>query len=68
MAILADEEEWRTYPIAAGKWETMTPVGEWRVVDKGVRVGAVVKDVALFYGLSAGKDMVRDIIQLFGLR
>jgi len=39
LTILADEKEWRTYPIAAGKWETMTPVGEWRVVDKGVRVG-----------------------------
>ena len=39
LKLIFDEREWRTYPIAAGKWETMTPVGEWRIVDKGVRVG-----------------------------
>lgn len=39
LTLLFDDKEWRVYPIAAGKWETMTPVGEWRIVDKGVRVG-----------------------------
>lgn len=39
LTLFCDEKEWRTYPIAAGRWETMTPVGEWRIVDKGERVG-----------------------------
>ncbi len=39
LVLLVDGNPWRKYPIAAGKWETMTPVGEWRIVDKGVRIG-----------------------------
>jgi len=39
LTLLYDGVEWRTYPIAAGKWETKTPVGEWLIVDKGERVG-----------------------------
>lgn len=30
---------WRIYPIAAGKWTDLTPVGEWKIVDKGYKVG-----------------------------
>ena len=39
LTLICDGTPWRKYPVAAGKWETMTPVGEWRIVDKGVKVG-----------------------------
>jgi len=39
LTLMVDGKPWRTYPIAAGKWEAMTPVGEWRIVDKGYKVG-----------------------------
>jgi peptidoglycan hydrolase-like protein with peptidoglycan-binding domain len=39
LTLLVDGKPWRAYPVAAGKWETMTPVGEWRIVDKGYRIG-----------------------------
>ncbi len=30
---------WKTYPVAVGKWATLTPVGEWKIVDKGYESG-----------------------------
>jgi len=30
---------WKTYPVAVGKWSTLTPVGEWKIVDKGYESG-----------------------------
>lgn len=39
LTLMVDGKPWRTYPIAAGKWEAMTPVGEWRIIDKGYRAG-----------------------------
>lgn len=39
LTLLVDGKPWRKYPVAAGKWESMTPVGEWRIVDKGYRIG-----------------------------
>lgn len=39
LTLCVDGVPWRTYPVAAGKWETMTPVGEWLIIDKGEWVG-----------------------------
>jgi L,D-transpeptidase ErfK/SrfK len=30
---------WKTYPVAVGKWATLTPVGEWKIMDKGYESG-----------------------------
>ncbi|MDN5346464.1 MAG: hypothetical protein PWP65_28 [Clostridia bacterium] len=34
LTILVDGKPWRTYPVAIGKFETPSPVGEWKVVHK----------------------------------
>ena len=39
LTLLVGGKPWRTYPVAAGRWETMTPVGEWRIVEKGYKGG-----------------------------
>lgn len=39
LTVLVDGEPCRTYPIAGGKWTDLTPVGEWKIVDKGYKVG-----------------------------
>jgi L,D-transpeptidase ErfK/SrfK len=39
LTVLVDGQPWRTYPIAGGKWTDLTPVGEWKIVDKGYKVG-----------------------------
>ncbi len=36
LTVFADEEVWGRFSIAAGKAGTPTPLGEWRVVSKGV--------------------------------
>jgi L,D-transpeptidase ErfK/SrfK len=39
LTVLVDGNPWREYPIAGGKWTDLTPVGEWKIVDKGYKVG-----------------------------
>lgn len=39
LTLFVDGNPWRTYPVAAGRWETKTPVGEWRIVEKGYETG-----------------------------
>ncbi|HHY44880.1 MAG TPA: L,D-transpeptidase family protein [Firmicutes bacterium] len=39
LTLLVDGKPCRTYPIAGGKWTDLTPVGEWKIVDKGYKVG-----------------------------
>lgn len=39
LILLIDGTPWRTYPVAAGRWDTKSPVGEWRIVDKGYEAG-----------------------------
>lgn len=39
LTVFIDEVVWKTYPVAAGKWTDLTPVGEWKIVDKGYKVG-----------------------------
>lgn len=39
LTVLVDGKPWKTYPIAGGKWTDLTPVGEWKIVDKGYKVG-----------------------------
>lgn len=40
MIVFSDEEVWRKFTVAAGKTSTPTPIGEWRIVNKGVLGGA----------------------------
>jgi L,D-transpeptidase ErfK/SrfK len=30
---------WKAYPVAVGKWATLTPVGEWKIIEKGFETG-----------------------------
>lgn len=39
LTVLIDGQPWKTYPVAVGRWNSMTPVGEWKVVDKGYETG-----------------------------
>ncbi|MGI6663147.1 MAG: L,D-transpeptidase family protein [Bacillota bacterium] len=39
LTVLVDGKPCRTYPIAGGKWTDLTPVGEWKIIDKGYKVG-----------------------------
>ena len=39
LTLLVDGKPWRVYPVAAGRWETVTPVGEWRISEKGYDMG-----------------------------
>jgi L,D-transpeptidase ErfK/SrfK len=39
LTVLVNGAVWKTYPVAAGKWTDLTPVGEWRIIDKGYKVG-----------------------------
>ncbi|HHY11272.1 MAG TPA: L,D-transpeptidase family protein [Firmicutes bacterium] len=39
LKVLAGDTVWKTYPVAVGKWATLTPVGEWKIVDKGFESG-----------------------------
>lgn len=40
LTVFSDEEVWRKFTIASGKYTTPTPIGEWRVINKGVLGGA----------------------------
>jgi len=39
LTVLIDGQPWKTYPVAVGRWNSMTPVGEWKIVDKGYETG-----------------------------
>lgn len=39
LTIFVDSKPWKTYPVAGGKWSSLTPVGEWRIVEKGYEQG-----------------------------
>lgn len=39
LTLMVDGSPWRTYPVAAGRWDTKTPVGEWKIVEKGFAEG-----------------------------
>lgn len=39
LTVLIDGKPWKTYPVAVGSWSSLTPVGEWKVIDKGVAPG-----------------------------
>lgn len=39
MTVLIDGKDWKTYTVAGGKWTTLTPVGEWKIVEKGYERG-----------------------------
>lgn len=39
LAVYVGETQWKTYPVAAGKWTTLSPVGEWKIIDKGYEQG-----------------------------
>ncbi|HHY46883.1 MAG TPA: L,D-transpeptidase family protein [Firmicutes bacterium] len=39
LTVFSDEEPYKTYPVAIGKWDTPTQVGEFAVIDKGYNPG-----------------------------
>lgn len=39
LTVYVDSKPWKTYPVAGGKWSALTPVGEWKIVDKGYEQG-----------------------------
>lgn len=39
LTVWVEDTLWKTYPVAVGKWATLTPVGEWKIVDKGFETG-----------------------------
>lgn len=39
LTLYSDGKPYKTYPVAVGKWETPSPVGEWRVVHKATNWG-----------------------------
>ncbi len=39
LTVLAGEEILNAYPVAIGKWSTPTPIGEWKIIDKGYNWG-----------------------------
>ncbi len=39
LTVFIDDVKWKSYAIAGGKWTDLTPVGEWRIVDKGYEKG-----------------------------
>ncbi len=39
LTVCVDGEPWKTYPIAVGKWGSLTPVGDWKIVEKGYEQG-----------------------------
>ncbi len=39
MTVLIDGNEWKSYTVAGGKWVSLTPVGEWKIVEKGYERG-----------------------------
>jgi len=39
LTVFFDGKPWKTYPVAVGRWATLTPVGEWKIVEKGYEQG-----------------------------
>lgn len=39
LTVLIDGKAWKSYPVAGGRWTTLTPVGEWKIVEKGYERG-----------------------------
>ncbi len=39
LTVWVNDTAWKTYPVAVGKWSTLTPVGEWKIIDKGFESG-----------------------------
>ncbi len=39
LTVLADQEVIGTYPVAIGKYSTPTPIGEWKIINKGYSWG-----------------------------
>jgi L,D-transpeptidase ErfK/SrfK len=39
LTALVNGVPWKTYPVAVGKWATLTPVGEWKIIEKGFETG-----------------------------
>ncbi len=39
LTVYVNLKPWKTYPVAGGKWSALTPVGEWKIVDKGYEQG-----------------------------
>lgn len=39
LTVYAGDTPWKSYPVAVGKWTTLTPVGEWKVVEMGLSPG-----------------------------
>jgi peptidoglycan hydrolase-like protein with peptidoglycan-binding domain len=40
LTVFSDEEVWRKFTIASGKPSTPTPLGEWKIINKGILGGA----------------------------
>ena len=39
LTVLIDGKPWKYYMVAVGKWTSMTPVGEWKIVEMGYDTG-----------------------------
>lgn len=39
LTVFVDDKPWKTYPVAVGRWPSLTPVGEWRIIAKGYERG-----------------------------
>ncbi|QUL98474.1 MAG: peptidoglycan-binding protein [Candidatus Fermentithermobacillus carboniphilus] len=39
LTVYVDGKPWKTYPVAVGRWASLTPVGEWKIVEKGYESG-----------------------------
>lgn len=39
LTVLIDGNPWKYYVVAVGKWTSMTPVGEWKIIEMGYDTG-----------------------------
>ncbi len=39
LSVYIDDELWKSYPVAAGKFSSLSPTGEWKVIEKGYEQG-----------------------------
>lgn len=39
LTVFVGDTAWKSYPVAVGKWTTLSPVGEWKIVEMGYAPG-----------------------------
>lgn len=39
LTVYVGDSTWKSYPVAVGKWTSLTPVGEWKIVEMGLSPG-----------------------------